>query len=246
MSIARRIWSRQGLPPPRTGTATLGTAEPRLPSATSLAPNLWSEASSLAASWKAASLHFSPPYPPSRAGRKEVFWGGYLEDKRLAFCHEIGSLISTQPFSAPAPGVLNVFSELRHRLSGNLMWYVSDLDNVFLLQTQLMDLFLNHREISHYLQRMQWFMSLTDKTERKCQKTPTTSWLLLSAFVWQPPYFIISVKRKFHALMQRNLLTKTKERTETTGFVSLCKTEGHENLSQSSTVLHKWLYSTGV
>lgn len=50
------------------------------------------------------------------------------------------------------------------------MRYVSDLDNIFHVQTQLTYLFLNHREISHYLQRMQWFMSLTDKSERKCQK----------------------------------------------------------------------------
>jgi len=50
------------------------------------------------------------------------------------------------------------------------MGYVRDLGDVFDVQTQLLYLFLNHRERSHYLQGMQWFMSLIDKSERTRQK----------------------------------------------------------------------------
>lgn len=67
----------------------------------------------------------------------------------------------------PAPEMPNSSRKLRPRLLDNLMWYISDLDDVFCVQTQLIYLFLSHREISHCFQRMQWFISLTDKFEKK-------------------------------------------------------------------------------
>lgn len=43
----------------------------------------------------------------------------------------------------------------------------------------------------------------------------------------------------------KNQQSGEKPLRETTEFVSVCKAEGHENISQSSAVLHKWLCSTG-